>query len=206
MCCDRLGSSPALLLLLLACPLMMVSVMRGGHGHGIHGAHHGGADDTPQKQASLDELEGVATSSTPRTSRSKTETGIGRLPPAERQPITPCLQVGPFISSCHSGERVHQPPVQRRRRRRARVLVRGDFVPDTIVARVGEPLRNRLPSTVPGGNPPRLAACHPSTDGLWQEQRELWIPSADTLTGYWCRVRCQTPATETRSRHLLEEV
>lgn len=45
-----------LILLLLACPLMMVFMHRGGHGHGAHGDHeHGqGRTDAP----SLDELRG----------------------------------------------------------------------------------------------------------------------------------------------------
>jgi hypothetical protein len=56
--------SPLLLILLLACPLMMLFMMR-GHGHGqghsshaggCHGGHHG--DDDTSKQPSLDELRG----------------------------------------------------------------------------------------------------------------------------------------------------
>lgn len=54
-----------LLLLLLACPLMMMWMMRGGHGahgaggHAGHGCGHGGGHDHSQTQAaepSLDEL------------------------------------------------------------------------------------------------------------------------------------------------------
>ncbi len=54
-----------LLLLLLACPLLMVWMMRGGHGahgaggHSGHGCGHGGNDGAANEQASepsLDEL------------------------------------------------------------------------------------------------------------------------------------------------------
>ena len=53
--------SPLALLLVLVCPLMMIFMMRGGHGHGghSHGMHGGGqqdADDSGQKQVSLQEL------------------------------------------------------------------------------------------------------------------------------------------------------
>jgi hypothetical protein len=45
--------------LVLACPLMMVFMMRGGHGHG--GGHadggHGGHDHAP-REASIDDLRG----------------------------------------------------------------------------------------------------------------------------------------------------
>jgi cytochrome c553 len=55
------------LLLVLACPLMMVFMMRGGHGHGhgqsaadtaggCHGDHHGGGEDSIPEQPSLEEL------------------------------------------------------------------------------------------------------------------------------------------------------
>ena len=45
------ASTLLLLLVLLACPLMMVFMMRGGHGHGGHG--QGGHTSEP---ASLDDL------------------------------------------------------------------------------------------------------------------------------------------------------
>jgi Protein of unknown function (DUF2933) len=56
--------SPLVLLLALACPLMMVFMMRGGHGHGqgshAGGSHGGGEQATPadaaQEPPSLDEL------------------------------------------------------------------------------------------------------------------------------------------------------
>jgi hypothetical protein len=47
------ASTLFLLLLLLACPLMMVFMMRGGHGHGGHS--HGGHDHAGER-ASLEEL------------------------------------------------------------------------------------------------------------------------------------------------------
>jgi hypothetical protein len=52
-------------LLILACPLMMIFMMRGGHGHGGHGGHMGhgqteGADssreDCEHDNRSIDEL------------------------------------------------------------------------------------------------------------------------------------------------------
>ena len=47
--------SPLLLVLLLACPLMMVFMMRGhGHGHAGDGTHTG--SDTTGERPSLDEL------------------------------------------------------------------------------------------------------------------------------------------------------
>jgi hypothetical protein len=48
-------------LLVLACPLMMMLMMRGGHGHGGHGGHAGGSngghgqEPTP-RETSTDEL------------------------------------------------------------------------------------------------------------------------------------------------------
>lgn len=39
------ASSFLLLLLVLACPLMMVWMMRGGHGHGGHGHRHDAKED-----------------------------------------------------------------------------------------------------------------------------------------------------------------
>jgi hypothetical protein len=62
------GETLFLLLLVLACPLMMVFMMRGGHGHGgqgqsshagsCHGGKHGSAEDQAEirTQTSLDEL------------------------------------------------------------------------------------------------------------------------------------------------------
>jgi hypothetical protein len=50
-------STGFLLLLVLACPLMMLFMMRGGHGHG--GGHHGHASGGDEHQApapSTDEL------------------------------------------------------------------------------------------------------------------------------------------------------
>ena len=46
------------LLLVLACPLMMVWMMRGGHGHGAHGMGHGHAHGGVDQasEASLEEL------------------------------------------------------------------------------------------------------------------------------------------------------
>ena len=51
-------------LLILACPLMMVFMMRGGHGHGAHSGHTGPAggaagsqhDDCEHESRSIDEL------------------------------------------------------------------------------------------------------------------------------------------------------
>jgi hypothetical protein len=45
------ASSALFLLVLLACPLMMVFMMRGGHGHGGHGGH-----DQPSQPVSTDDL------------------------------------------------------------------------------------------------------------------------------------------------------
>ncbi len=49
------GSSVFLLLLVLACPLMMMFMMRGGHGHGSgHGGHAGGChggNDGPERES-----------------------------------------------------------------------------------------------------------------------------------------------------------
>ena len=47
--------------LVLACPLMMIFMMRGGHGHGVQAGHgggcHGGYDDgSSTKDASTQEL------------------------------------------------------------------------------------------------------------------------------------------------------
>ena len=51
------ASSLLFLLLVLACPLMMVFMMRGhgGHAHG-HGSHGGSDEAAPQAKASLQEL------------------------------------------------------------------------------------------------------------------------------------------------------
>ena len=53
-------------LLILACPLMMIFMMRGGHGHGAHGGHMGSTagggaarsehDDCEHDDRSIDEL------------------------------------------------------------------------------------------------------------------------------------------------------
>ncbi len=53
-------------LLILACPLMMIFMMRGGHGHGAHGGHTGPAsgsrasgsphEDCEHADQSIDEL------------------------------------------------------------------------------------------------------------------------------------------------------
>ena len=49
------ASTLFLLLVLLACPLMMVFMMRGGHGHGGHSHSHSGHDDA-REPGSLDDL------------------------------------------------------------------------------------------------------------------------------------------------------
>ena len=48
-------------LLILACPLMMIFMMRGGHGHGAHSGHTGpasgrGAPGTPHEDCEHDDL------------------------------------------------------------------------------------------------------------------------------------------------------
>jgi hypothetical protein len=59
---DMTASSVFLLLLFLACPLMMVFMMRGGHGHGHGHAEHKvdrretSADDLRRQRAELDRL------------------------------------------------------------------------------------------------------------------------------------------------------
>ena len=67
-----------LLLLLLACPLMMVWMMRGGHGHGAHGG--GGHDHSKAEEAepSLDEL---------RRRRDEIDRLIEEQEPSERETV-----------------------------------------------------------------------------------------------------------------------
>ena len=49
------------LVLILACPVMMMFMMRGGHGHGGHGAHTGhepatnSLDDLKRRRSTLDD-------------------------------------------------------------------------------------------------------------------------------------------------------
>jgi Spy/CpxP family protein refolding chaperone len=51
------ASTIFLLLLVLACPLMMMLMMRGGYGHGGHRGHGGGHDPRAESgQASTDDL------------------------------------------------------------------------------------------------------------------------------------------------------
>jgi hypothetical protein len=44
-------------LLILACPLMMIFMMRGGHGHGAHGGHGGPGSRTESANSSHDGCE-----------------------------------------------------------------------------------------------------------------------------------------------------
>lgn len=69
-----------LLLLLLACPLMMVWMMRGGHGHG-HGVHGGSGHDhskAEEAEPSLDEL---------RRRRDEIDRLIEEQEPSERETV-----------------------------------------------------------------------------------------------------------------------
>jgi len=69
------------LLLIVACPLMMVWMMRGHGGHASRGAGHGhmhGADD--ETSGSLDEL---------RSRRAELDAEIAQLEPSETETKTP---------------------------------------------------------------------------------------------------------------------
>ena len=52
------ASTALFLLLILACPLMMVLMMRGGHGHGGHGhgGHSHGSHDQASEPVSIEDL------------------------------------------------------------------------------------------------------------------------------------------------------
>ena len=73
-----------ILLLVLACPLMMVFMHRGGHGgHASHGAGHGhthGVADEVSDTGSLDEL---------RSRRAELDAEIAQLEPSETETKTP---------------------------------------------------------------------------------------------------------------------
>jgi hypothetical protein len=71
------------LLILLACPLMMVWMMRGHGGHGSHGGGHShmhGAADERSGTESLDEL---------RRRRAELDAEIAQLEQTETEPTTP---------------------------------------------------------------------------------------------------------------------
>ena len=75
-----------ILLLVLACPLMMVFMHRGGHGgHASHGKGHGhmqGAVDEVSDTGSLDEL---------RSRRAELDTEIAQLEQSETETKTPAV-------------------------------------------------------------------------------------------------------------------
>ena len=75
-----------ILLLVLACPLMMVFMHRGGHGgHASHGEGHGhmqGAVDEVSDTGSLDEL---------RSRRAELDTEIAQLEQSETETKTPAV-------------------------------------------------------------------------------------------------------------------
>ena len=83
--------SPLLLVLLLACPLMMLFMMRGGHGHGhggqgqdhaggCHDGEHGSEDTGARTQSTLDEL---------RDQRDDLDARIQALEDEEAEQLTP---------------------------------------------------------------------------------------------------------------------
>jgi hypothetical protein len=75
-----------ILLLVLACPLMMVFMHRGGHGgHASHGESHGhthGVADEVSDTGSLDEL---------RSRRAELDTEIAQLEQSETETKTPAV-------------------------------------------------------------------------------------------------------------------
>ena len=116
-----MASSVVFLFLILACPLLMWLMMRGGHGHGhghghgSHGAptvdgHHGDApttDDLRRRRAELDrEI----------TARERVDASMTMLQALRRsRPASP-------VTPTH-------------------IRVHGGYHPDTVHARVGEPVR-----------------------------------------------------------------
>ena len=79
------------LLLILACPLMMVWMMRGHGGHGGHGGHASHSGGQGHVHGPADEMSGTGSLDELRRRRAELDAEIAQLEPSETQSKMPAV-------------------------------------------------------------------------------------------------------------------